>query len=47
MIKLISSPLLIIILTNYATIQDIVSKRKVCTGENQTLSDLTSKNKNI
>ena len=43
MIKKISSILLIIILTGCATIQDKMPKRKACTGENNTLTDLICK----
>ena len=43
MIKKISSIFLIIILTSCATIKDKIPKRKACTGENNTLTDLICK----
>ena len=43
MIKKISSIFLIIILTGCTTIKDKIPKRKACTGENNTLTDLICK----
>ncbi len=43
MIKKISSIFLIIILASCANIQDKMPKRKACTGETNTLTDLICK----
>ena len=43
MIKIISSVLIILFLTSCANIKDKMPKRKACTGENKTLTDLMCK----
>ncbi len=43
MIKQITSLLLILILTSCATIKDKMPKRKACTGEKNTVTDLLCK----
>ena len=43
MIKKISSILLILVLASCANIKDKMPKRKACTGENKTLTDLMCK----
>ena len=43
MIKKISTIFLILILTGCANIKDKMPKRKACTGENNTLTDLICK----
>jgi len=43
MIKKISTIFLLILLTSCATIQEKMPKRKACTGENNTLTDLICK----
>ena len=43
MIKKISSILLIILLTGCTTLQEKMPKRKACTGEYNTLTDLICK----
>tara|TARA_B100001093_G_scaffold264064_1_gene252501 strand:+ start:309 stop:443 length:135 start_codon:yes stop_codon:yes gene_type:complete len=41
--KIVSSILMIILLAGCATIKDKLPKRKACTGENKTISDLLCK----
>mgnify|MGYP001176371262 CR=1 FL=1 len=43
MIKQITSLLLILVLTSCATIKDKIPKRKACTGEKNTVTDLLCK----
>ena len=43
MIKIISTIFLVLILTSCANIKDKIPKRKDCTGENKTLTDLICK----
>ena len=43
MIKKITAILLLIVLTSCASMQDKIPKRKACTGENNTLTDLVCK----
>ena len=41
--KFVSSILMIILLSGCATIKDKLPKRKACTGENKTISDILCK----